>query len=83
MRMYIDPSTGALGVPSPDALGPGTAADKAQTNTTEGIVPEPVQAPAGGVKVNLQGRFHAVVTRHLDGAQPGGHECVQTGGAAQ
>jgi hypothetical protein len=81
--MHIDPSTGALGVPSPDALGPATAPEEVQTNTTGDLVHEPVQAPAGGVKVNLQGRFHAVVTRHTDGAQPGGHECVQTRGAAQ
>jgi hypothetical protein len=83
MRMYRDPSTGAIGVPSPDALGAPRAAEKVQANTTQELVREPVVAPAGGVKVNLQGRFHAIVTRHANGSRPGGHECAQTGGAAQ
>jgi hypothetical protein len=83
MRMYRDPNTGVIGAPSAEAVTPPAADEKAQINPPPALEREPVLAPPGGVKVNLQGRYHAIVTRHMNGARPGGHECAQSGAAAQ
>ena len=83
MRMYRDPDTGVIAVPSPDAAGAPVADEKVVANPPPALEREPVLAPPGGVKVNLQGRYHAIVTRHMNGSGPGGHQCVQTGAAPQ
>ena len=83
MRMYRDPDTGVIGVPSPDAVGAPVADEKVVANPPPALEREPVLAPPGGVKVNLQGRYHAIVTRHMNDSGPGGHKCVQTGAAAR
>jgi hypothetical protein len=83
MRMYRDPETGMLGAPPPSAAGieatPPSAREQALS--AEPLIEEPAAAPAGGVKVNLQGRFRAAVTRHVGSSGPSLNECVQSGAA--
>ena len=83
MRMYRDPETGALGAPPPGVATTEAAPPSAreQAFSAEPLVEEPAAAPAGGVKVNLQGRFRAAVTRHVGSTGPSLNECVQPGAA--
>lgn len=73
MRLHRDPDTGAIsGGPSPRALTAAAApgAERERANAAEALTEEPVAVPAGGVKVNLQGRFHPAETRRVISAQP-------------
>jgi hypothetical protein len=77
LRLYRDPDTGKIGAPPPAVLADqaAQAAARAQANAVEELTEEPVAAPAGGVKVNLRGRFQPAVTRQV--SRPGVIECVQ------
>lgn len=77
MRMYRDPDSGRIGAPPAAAFVGG--AEPAQPNAAEDLASEPVTAPAGGVKVNLRGRFQAAVQRHVGVSGPAAHSCVQAG----
>jgi len=81
MRLYRDPDTGKIGAPPPGVLADEAAKDaaRARTNAVEELTDEPVAAPAGGVKVNLRGRFQPAATRRVSGSRPGVIECVQPG----
>jgi hypothetical protein len=77
MRMYRDPQTGAVGRPSAAAL----QAESADRTTAPAALVAPaqeeaVQAPAGGVKVNLRGTHRPAVVRFADPGHPVVHECV-------
>ncbi|MGE0519058.1 MAG: hypothetical protein AB7N53_07385 [Candidatus Binatia bacterium] len=77
MRMYRDPQTGRIGAPPPVEPDPGAAA--ATSQAVAPLVQEAVTVPAGGVKVNLRGRYRAAVTRGLSPRNGGAvHECVQS-----
>lgn len=80
MRMYRDPETGRVGAPSAAVLSNQAARAAERTNAPPELTAEPVAVPAGGVKVNLRGRYRAAVTRHDGGSGPASHECV---GASQ
>ena len=82
MRLYRDPATGAVGVPPPAGQRqPARAAAAVAPAAAAAAHEEPVQAPAGGMRVGLDGRFRAAVTRQ---AGTGGlHECVQSSGSAR
>jgi hypothetical protein len=75
MRMYRDPETGAVGRPSAAALQAEAAPAQPEPSAEE-----PVQAAAGGVKVNLRGSHRPAVMRYADPGAPARHECVDTGG---
>lgn len=80
MRMYRDPESGALGGPPPGVARRSTQAKIAASAAGE---PEPVSAPAGGLKLKLGGRFQAAIRRHADlPGDPPLHECVQQDGRA-
>jgi len=81
MRLYRDPETGKIGSPPPGAVLE-EAAPPAQREAAKTGEPtsEAVTAPAGGVKVKLNGRFQAAVQRHA-GSVPT-HECIEGGAAA-
>lgn len=81
MRMYRDPETGAVGRPSAAALRADAAAPSAAA-LPQAMPEEPVQAAAGGVKVNLRGRHRPAVVRYADPGAPAVHECVDAAGAA-
>ena len=80
MRMYRDPQTGAVGRPSAAALR--AEAGSAVTRQVEPMREEPVQAPAGGVKVNLHGSHRPAVVRYADPGAVPVHECVEATGSA-
>jgi hypothetical protein len=88
MRIYRDPVTGAIGAPPagtvPRAAARLQAAPQAQESTHDaaGLSAEPVSAPAGGVKLNLRGRFQSTVRRHAAPAGGVRQECLSAGGAA-
>jgi hypothetical protein len=77
-RVYIDPTTGKVGVPPAGAAAPSAAGGAA---TTAAPAPAPlaqqaVASPAGGVMVDLEGRFRREVRAQV---QPDGKvttECV-------
>ena len=76
MRMFREPAT--------DADAPAAAALRAEGAAAEPAPPaeeEPVQAPAGGVKINLRRGHRPAVVRHANPGAPPVHECVDaTGG---
>jgi hypothetical protein len=82
LRLYRDPETGKIGGPPAGSLTEQAekAAASAPQGTAEELSEEPVTAPAGGVKVNLRGRFQPAATRR--GSQPGVVECTQPGAGA-
>lgn len=84
MRMYRDPETGAIGARPPGVVSDqaATQSERAVASPAEGLTREAVAAPAGGVKINLQGRFRSAVTRHVGTTHPGADECVGPGAAA-
>lgn len=84
MRIYRDPDTGAVGAPAPNVVTDDAtrAVAGAPANAAAPLIAGPVDAPAGGIKIDLHGRFQAAVTRHVVGSQPGPHECVESGTAA-
>ncbi|MEO8603006.1 MAG: hypothetical protein ABI629_10550 [bacterium] len=80
MRLYRDPITGAPAIPPTDVQPPMVAAERAVA-ADAAPVEEPVDGPAGGVRISFDRRLRAAVTRQ---AGTGGlHECVQAGGPAQ
>lgn len=82
MRIYRDPETGRIGAPPAAAPAGEPARPAERTNPPPSLIGEPVTAPAGGVKINLQGRYRAAVTRHAGGSGPATLECVGAGAAA-
>jgi hypothetical protein len=84
MRVYRDPATGVIGAPPPGAfVESAPRALAVQEGGAEPLIAEPVQGPAGGVKVNLRGRYRAAVVRHAGPEGVGQNECVETGNAAR
>jgi hypothetical protein len=82
MRMYRDPETGAVGRPSSAALQAEAAAAPVDAAPLQAMPEEPVQAPAGGVKINLRGGHRPAVVRYADPGAPAVHECLDAAGAA-
>ena len=77
MRMYRDPATGSIGAPPPGAPAFAVPEQRELSNSTTGLSEEPVAAPAGGVKVNLRGRFQAAVRRDVGIGNGAVHHCVE------
>ncbi|MBX3027238.1 hypothetical protein KF840_20260 [bacterium] len=77
MRLYRDPDTGVVGRPSAAALQAEAAAAPASAAAEQPGEEEAVQAPAGGVKVNLRGSHRPAVVRHADPGGPALHECIE------
>ena len=81
MRMYRDPATGAVGPPSAAALRAEASAATTPVASAP-LVEEPVQGPAGGVKVHLRGAHRPAVVRRVEPSGAVVHECVEGGAAA-
>ncbi len=64
LRVYKDPATGAFVVPAP-----GTAADARVSTSSEGLVETRGTSAAGGMRLDLQGRFrsYAIATKDEQG----------------
>ncbi len=60
LRAHIDPATGKFTTPPPGTAV--TALPEALETSGEGLVEEPGTSPAGGVTVNLRGRFRSMAT---------------------
>ncbi len=69
MRAYKDPVTGRFVEPPAGAPERAMATQAAVSTTAEGLTETAGQTPAGGVRLDLQGRFrsHAVATRDVEG----------------
>jgi len=62
MKVYVDPSTGQIThTPPPNAatMSLSPAEQNAFSRSDQGLVQIPNAGPAGGVKVDLQGRFQS------------------------
>ena len=60
MTIEVDPSTGRIIPGTPRTLPPLSPAEQnAVSTSSEGLQEVPVAGPAGGTKVNLQGRFQS------------------------
>src|SRR5262245_23879237 len=68
MRVYRDPTTGRLATPPPSAVPPANAED----GDDEPLVEEPGDTPAGGVSVDLKGRFRKATGVTTDPARGAG-----------
>lgn len=75
MRVVRDPQSGALIVPPAERMA-NDAAAMAVGSTAE-LVVEPVEGPAGGVKIDLRGRARAAVTRQAGDPSSAWHECIE------
>ncbi len=74
MRVYVDPSTGALTPePSTQELGQRSASSAVSTSM-QGLVEEP--APGGGVMIDLQGRFQSEMRATITPENELRTECV-------
>lgn len=73
MRMFREPAAGAA-APSAATL----QAESASAAEPQPAAEEPVNAPAGGVKVNLRGSHRPAVVRYANPGSPPVHECVDT-----
>ena len=67
-RIYIDPQTGEIDTPPPADVPDGQVLvltpdlQNASSTSSEGLVVQPNTGPAGGIMVDLQGRFQNVTT---------------------
>lgn len=59
MRAYKDPVTGRFGEPPAGAPERAVAAEAAVSTSAESLTETPGQTPAGGVRLDLQGRFRS------------------------
>ncbi|MCB1540519.1 MAG: hypothetical protein KDJ25_06610 [Rhodoblastus sp.] len=62
MKIYVDPATGQVThspPPNQPALTLTPAEQNAFSRSSQGLLEVPSSGPAGGVKVNLQGRFQS------------------------
>ena len=60
IKVYVDPSTGKISdtpPPGQQGLTLSPAEQNAFSRSSQGLVEVPNSGPAGGMKVNLQGRF--------------------------
>ena len=73
-RIYRDPRTGKVGPPPPGALP--APAEKSFNTSHEGLVEEPGKSRAGGVTVNLKGRFRSAVVHGTDAQGQPATRCV-------
>jgi hypothetical protein len=80
MRMRRAPETSALVAPSVQV--PATAGAERVSRDTAELHSEPVSAPAGGVKLNLRGRFQAAVRRGAAADGSAHHSCDGGSGRA-
>jgi len=64
MRIYRDPATGEIGAPPPGT--PLEGATESVGTSAEGLVETPGTSPAGGVTVDLKGRFRSAVSATKD-----------------
>ena len=77
MRAYIDPHTGEFAEPPPGASsGAGGAAF---SKSSEQLREVPGTTPAGGVKVDVRGRFLSTFTATVDAAGKPAVGCRSTG----
>jgi hypothetical protein len=87
MRVYRDPATGAFTAPPTDAASDALANERAvQSQARESAAVAPVEEPgtsaAGGVTMNLQGRFQSDATATI-GADGAVHLGCERGGQAR
>jgi hypothetical protein len=74
MRIYRDPRSGVIGAPAPGAAEPEAAA--LQAEAADDLREEPVTVPAGGVKLNLRGRYRSSIQRQVGSGAQHPHECT-------
>lgn len=79
MRAYIDPQTGELAEPPAGASSAAGTVNEAFSRSSEHLVEVQGTTPAGGVKVDVRGRFLSTFTATLDGAGKPAVGCRSTG----
>lgn len=79
-QVYLDPLTGKIGVPPPGVTNlarlMSLEEEKALSTSSEGLEQIPLTGPAGGVKVDLQGRFRSQVVVAIDSLSNISVRCV-------
>lgn len=81
MRAYIDPQTGEFAEPPPGVSSSAGTTSEAFSRSSERLVEVPGTTPAGGVKVDLRGRFLSTFAATVDAAGKPAAAC-STGVAA-
>lgn len=82
-QVYLDPVTGKIGPPPQEAkslprlLSPEE--ENARSSSSEGLVETPVLGPAGGVKIDLQGRFRSEAVASIDTQSNLSIQCAPSG----
>ncbi len=79
MRAYIDPQTGEFAEPPPGAPSGAGTTSEAFSRSSERLVEVPGTTPAGGVKVDLRGRFLSTFAATVDAAGKPAAACRSTG----
>jgi len=79
-QVYLDSLTGKIGVPPPGSTNPSRLMsleeENALSSSSEGLVQIPLTGPAGGVKIDLQGRFRSQVVVTIDSQSNPSVRCV-------
>ena len=79
VQVYVDPVTGKIGVPPPAAeLAPrvlSPAEQQALSTSSEDLVEKPVVGPAGGIILDVQGRFRSTVVATVDAVGRSSIQC--------
>lgn len=68
VQVYVDPITGEIGAPPPQAEGAARIAlpQEELSTSTEGLVEVPLPGPHGGVKLDVKGRFQSQTAVSID-----------------
>lgn len=74
MRIYRDPASGVIGAPAPGAAESDAAA--LQVEAADDLREEPVAVSAGGMKLNLRGRYRSAIQRQAGSVAQHPHECT-------
>src|SRR5262245_25742777 len=75
LRIYLDPDTGQAG-PPPRGVLPGEPVTESLSTSSAGLVETAGTSAAGGVTVNLQGRFRRAMQATADDAGAARIDCV-------
>ena len=81
-KVYVDPVTGEMGEPPPEVNGSARILSPqeriALSTASDDLVQALLTGPAGGVKMDLQGRFRSETSAHFDSQSNLSIRCVST-----
>jgi len=84
-RVYVDPVTGQIGAPPPEVGGVqrqlSLDEQSALSTSSADLVQTHLSGPAGGVKVDLQGRFRSQTVATIDGQSNLSIQCTSAASA--